>query len=484
LSLIQNDLLVRVADLICATGTPCYVVGGFVREWLLQRSSSDLDLAVAGAAIPLARRIADRTGGAFYVLDERLDAARIVYRRPTGVTVDIARMRGPDIATDLGARDFSINAMAVNVRGWDESQPGVLDPCGGRGDLEAGILRATSDGAFQSDPLRMMRAVRFMATLGFRLESQTESWIRRDAHLITDPSPERVRYELALILASRGAAAHLRRLDDLGLMRGILPEVVALKGVTQSAPHVHDVYEHTLATVAQAERLSTFPDAQLGPDEAQFLGPFAADLDAHFHKAISENRTRAMLLKFAALLHDVGKPQTRTVEPGGRTRFIGHERVSADTSAGVLTRLRFTTQEIRLVSATVTHHMRPGLLLKEPSVTPRAIYRFFRATGDVGIDVLILALADQLATRGETLRRDHWPDYLGLVRGMLDHYFRRPHEVVAPPRLVSGRDAMALLGLGPGPRVGELLEAVREAQAEGQVLTREQAMNFLRRFSE
>jgi tRNA nucleotidyltransferase/poly(A) polymerase len=413
-----------------------------------------------------------------------MDAARIVYRRPTGLTVDIARMRGPDIVTDLGARDFSINAMAVNVRDWDESQPGVLDPCGGQGDLAAGILRATSDGAFQSDPLRMMRAVRFMATLGFRLESQTESWIRRDAHLITGPSPERVRYELALILASRGAAAHLRRLDDLGLMRGILPEVVALKGVTQSAPHVYDVYEHTLATAAQAERLSTFPDAQLGPDETQFLGPFAADLDAHFHKAISENRTRAMLLKFAALLHDVGKPQTRTVEPGGRTRFVGHERVSADTTAGVLTRLRFTTQEIRLVSAMVTHHTRPGLLLKEPSVTPRLIYRFFRATGDVGSDVLILALADQLATRGETLRRDHWLDYLGLVRGMLDHYFRRPHEVVAPPRLVSGRDAMALLGLGPGPRVGELLEAVREAQAEGQVLTREQAMNFLRRFSE
>lgn len=483
MSLIQNDLLVQVVDLICATETPCYIVGGFVREWLLQRSSSDLDLVVAGAAIPLARRIADRTGGAFYVLDEAMDAARIVFRRPSGLTVDIARMRGPDIVADLGARDFSINAMAVDVRHWDESQPGVLDPCGGQSDLAVGVLRATSDSAFQSDPLRMMRAVRFMATLGFSLESQTESWMRRDAHLITDPSPERVRYELSLVLASRGAAAHLRRLDDLGLMPGILPEVVALKGVTQSAPHVYDVYEHTLATVAEAERLSTVPDAQLGPDETQSLGSFAADLTTHFHKAISENRTRAVLLKLAALLHDVGKPQTQTVELGGHTHFIGHERASADITVGVLTRLRFTTQEIRLVSGIVTHHMRPGLLLKEPSVTPRAIYRFFRDTGDVGIDVLILALADQLAMRGEALRRDHWLDYLGLAHGMLDHYFRRPDEVIAPPRLVSGRDAMALLGLGPGPRIGELLEAVREAQAEGHVLTREQAMDFLRQSS-
>jgi len=272
-------------------------------------------------------------------------------------------------------------------------------------------------------------------------------------------------------------------MDELGLMHRVLPEVTALKGVAQSAPHVHDVYEHTLATIAEAERLTAFPDAHLGPDEARFLGPFAADLAEHFGATISENRTRSTLLKFAAMLHDVGKPLTRTVQADGRIRFFGHERVGADIATEVLTRLRFTTRETRLISTVVTHHMRPGLLLKEPSVTRRAIYRLFRDTGDAGVDVLILALADQLATRGETLQRAHWRDYLRLTHRMLDHYFRKRQEVVAPPKLVTGRDVMAVLNLPSGPRVGQLLEELREAQAEGQVLTREQALDFLGRFS-
>jgi len=479
----ENGFLKHLLNLLRSEASPCYIAGGYVRDWLLQQPSVDLDLVVAGAAIPLARRIADRTGGAFYVLDEEMGAARVVYRRPPGLTVDVAAMRGPDIVADLQARDFTVNSMAVDVRHWYDPSPAVLDPCDGQADLAAGILRATSDRAFRSDPLRLLRAVRFTATLGLRIEPQTESWIRRDASLVAQPSAERIRHELALIVASSGAAGHLCRMDELGLMHGVLPEVTALKGVAQSAPHVHDVYEHTLATIAEAERLTAFPDAQLGPDEARFLGPFAADLAEHLSETISEARTRSTLLKFAAMLHDVGKPLTQTVQADGRIRFFGHARIGADIAAEVLTRLRFTTRETRLISTVVTHHMRPGLLLKEPSVTRRAIYRLFRDTGDAGVDVLILALADQLATRGETLQRDHWRDYLRLTHRMLDHYFRKRQEVVAPPKLVTGRDVMAVLNLPSGPRVGELLEKLREAQAEGQVLTREQALDFLRRLS-
>ncbi len=287
-------------------------------------------------------------------------------------------------------------------------------------------------------------------------------------------------------MAASGAAQSLRKMDELGLLQVVLPEVVALKGVVQSTFHIYDVYEHTLATVAEAERLAVWPNPSLAPEEEEFLSPFAADLAAHFAPVLCEGRTRATLLKFAALCHDLGKPRTVTVEEDGRIRNLGHENVGAEMSSELLTRLKFSAKEIRLVSTIVKHHMRPTWLEKQPTVTGKAIYRFFRDTGDAGVDVLILVLADQLATRGEALRttyREHWLSYLRLVYLLLDHYFHKPAQAVAPPTLVTGSDVMALLGLPAGPEVGQLLEEVREAQAEGQVRTKDEAEEMLRRRS-
>jgi poly(A) polymerase len=480
----HRRLLERIVQMVLDRSVPCFVAGGYVREWLLGRQGKDVDLVVPAGAIPLARDLADATAGAFYVLDRDTDAARIVYAEPVEWIVDVAAMRAPDILGDLRLRDFTINAMAIDVRDLMDPDPPVLDPCNGRDDLRAGTLRATAADAFQRDPVRLLRGVRFAASLGLAIEPNTERWILRDADLIAQPSAERIRQELALIMGTEGAADHLRQMDELGLLRPLLPEVAALKGVAQSLPHVHDVFEHTLVTVAQAERLVGPVPARLGPDEAEFLSPFADRLQAHFAQIACEGRARSTLLKFAALLHDVGKPATRSVEEDGRIRATGHEAVGQQVAKDVLTRLRFCTQEIRLVSTIVSHHMRLGWLLKAPPTTGRAVYRFFRDTGDAGIDVVILALADQLATRGETLEREHWRDYLELARLMLDHYFDRPAVAVAPRHLISGEDVMSTLGLEPGPRVGRLLEEVREAQAAGVVQTREDALCFLRRRAE
>ncbi len=481
MSYAQDELLKRIIRFLTQAVASCYISGGYVRDLVLGRQAKDIDFVVPAGAIPLARRLADDTGGAFYALDEETDAARIVYPSPSRWVVDLAAMRGPDILADLRARDFTVNAMAVDIRDCFEPEPTIIDPCAGQSDLAAGILRATSEQAFRQDAVRLLRAVRFVATLNLRIEPRTESWLRRDADLITRPSAERKRQELALIVAAQGAADHLRRMDELGLLQHVLPKLAKLKGVTQSAPHIHDVFEHTLVTIAQAERLGAFPDAQLGQDEEEFLSPFSAELGEHFGQIVSEGRTRATLLKFAAMLHDVGKPSTRTIEPDGRILASGHDSAGSGIAEAVLRRLRFSAREIRLVGTIVKHHMRPGRLLKSGPVTRRVIYRFFRDTGDAGIDVLILALADQLATRGETLERDHWRDYLGLAQLMLESYYRKPQEVVDPPRLVTGQDVMSELGLAPGPRVGELLETVREAQVEGQLQTREEALEFLRR---
>jgi len=477
----HSALVQRVLNWLMQETTVCYIAGGYVREMLLGQPAKDIDLVVPTGAIPLARRLADATGGAFYALDTDTDAARIVYRRPDELVVDLAAMRGPDIVADLQARDFTINAMAVDVRHSSQAQPAILDPCHGQQDLARRVLRATSEQAFQQDPVRLLRAVRFAARLGLSIEPQTEAWLERDAPLVTQPSGERIRQELALIIGAAGAAHHLHRMDELGLLHRVLPEVAALKGVAQSPPHLYDVYEHTLRTVTEAERLSAFPDVQLAVDEEQVLGPFAAELGAHLAQTLSEHRTRATLLKFAALLHDLGKPATRALDGEGTLRFFGHERTGAEMASQVLTRLRFSAREIRLVSTVVACHMRPEQLAKEQTTTPRAIYRFFREAGDAGIETLLLFLADQLAKREASPPTPRWDAHLRLVQVMLESYYRRPSEVVSPPHLVDGQDIMQVLGLGPGPQIGELLEAVREAQADGLVWTREEALAFLRR---
>jgi len=539
---IQTELLQRIVALLRAQPVPCYITGGYVRDWLLGKSGKDVDFTVAHGAIPLARRVANTTGGAFYVLDQEMDAARIVYRDPEFV-VDFAGLRDADITADLQARDLTINAMGVDVRHTDQPDPPVLDPCGGQCDLAAHILRATHEGAFRQDPVRLLRAVRFEALFAMPIDPDTEAWLRRDASLLVRPSAERIRQELALIVAAPGAAHHLRRMDELGLLAIVLPEMVALKGVAQPPEHhAYDVYEHTLASVAEVERLTTYlsplpplirettsssppmirgatssspplirgatspspplireatspspplsrgargdqPAARLHPEEEPFLAPFAAELAAHFGTVLCEKRTRATLLRFAAMLHDVGKPQHRTVTEDGHITFHGHEDSSAEMARTILTRLRFSAQEVQLVAAVVAAHMRPGFLVKaghEAPVTRRAMYRFFRDTGDAVVDVLIFALADHLAARGTTLPEGDWPDELAFVRTMLELCFRTPAEVAHPPPLVTGRDVMSLLHIPPGPQVGRLLEAVREAQAEGQVRTREEALEFLR----
>lgn len=477
---LQIELLKHIVNLICDESISCYLAGGYVRDWLLGQLGKDVDLSVSGSAIPLARRIANQTGGAFYVLDEANDTARIVYTTDD-VVVDLAALRGMSIEADLRERDFTINAMAVNVREARLLQPSLIDPCGGQADLEKRVLRATSEHAFRSDPVRLLRGVRFAATLGLSVDAPTEAWMRRDAPLIAQPSAERVRQELMLILDVPDAVRHVRCMNEWGLLERVLPDLTALKGLQQSPPHISDVYVHTLDVLSEIERLTDFPDPHFSPLEAECLRPYITELTLHFRASVCDKRTRRTLLKLSALLHDVGKPAKRSVEPSGRIRFFGHEQVSAMIAGDVLTRLRFSTQEIDLVCATVAGHMRPGFMVKDGPPTRRAMYRFFRDTGGAVVDVLLLSLADHLATRGSNLQDEHWRTHLGWVSTLLDHYYNRPQELVAPPQLIDGRDVMQTLGLPPGPRIGELLEAVREAQAEGRVCNRQEALQFLHR---
>ncbi|MCC7354125.1 MAG: HD domain-containing protein [Anaerolineae bacterium] len=483
-----GSLAEKVCALVAVQDVRAWLVGGYVRDRLLGRASHDLDFVVPAGGLALARRVADRFGGAFYALDEERDTGRAILSDEDGhaVVVDVARWRSGDLSADLAARDFTVNALAYDIVGHG----GLTDATGGLADLEAGVLRAPVPTAFRADPIRLLRAARLEAQLGFVVEPGTLIWLRKDAPLIAWVAAERVRDELVRLLALPGAARQLARLDELNLLPIVFPELARCRGVVQSEPHYLDVYGHTLQTVFHTESLlqalnllpAAGPEMAASPLSAlpSALAPFAERLQSHLAVETSAGRNRAQMLLWAALCHDWGKPLTRTVDDEARVHFLTHDEKGAEIAVARLRSLVFSTDEVRLVSEIVRHHMRPSLLAREDVLTRRAIYRFFRDTGDVGPETLLLSLADRLGTYGPHLNRDAWEGRLGFVARMLAAYYEHP-EVVAPPLLVSGDDLMFALGLVPGPLVGQLLAQVREAQAAGEVTTRDEVLAFARR---
>ena len=455
-----------------------YLVGGAVRDVLLRRETHDLDVVVQGSASNVARAFADEIGAAYFLMDESFDVARVILENADGSheIVDFARQRGDSMNADLATRDFTINALAADVRLWNGDANEMLDPFDGRADLAAQRVRVVSDNVFVNDAVRLLRAARMEAELNFVLDDATEALLKRDAPLIESAPMERVRDEFMKIIAAPNVLRNLKRLDALDLLGRVLPEVDALRGVTQSPPHVYEVFEHSLRAVAAAEETERAGYLNLAQ------GAFGAQLREHFSQGPSAARTRRELLRLALLLHDIGKPATRTVAENGRIRFLTHETVGAEMVGPALRRLKFSNEQVAHIKMIVASHMRP-LWLTENETSDRAVHRFFRATGDVGVDVAVHAWCDQRAIFGKDADEPEIPALQAVIGKLLDRYYHAQTQVVAPPPLVNGNDVMQVLQIPGGPRIGELLDAVREAQAVGEVTTRQQALDLIARLA-
>jgi poly(A) polymerase len=355
----------------------------------------------------------------------------------------------------------------------------VTDPFGGLADLDRHVIRSISQGTFKADPVRLLRAVRLAAELDFGIDEGTERLIGRHAHLIAGVAGERVREELLRLFALRQSGRFVAHLDRLGLLTIIFPELAEARDVGQPKEHHWDVLEHSLKTVSATDFLLRQGDWEYA--EAQVLAavPWTVRLAEHFARPVGGGSTGGSLLKLAALLHDVAKPRTRTVEPDGRMRFLGHAQEGATTAVSILQRLRFSAREASLVETMVRHHLRPVQMSQGGLPTTRAVYRYFRDVGEAGIETLFLSLADHLASRGPELDLAAWREHTGLVDYVLTRHFERESQP-RPAKLIDGHDLMALLGMRPGPRLGAVLEAVREAQACGEIKTRQEALDYVR----
>lgn len=480
-------ILARIQAVLPA-GTPAFLVGGAVRDLLLSRASHDLDFVMPRDAITTGRRAANALGGAFFVLDPERDTGRVIL---TGEAkeryfLDFSTFRGPDLESDLRKRDFTINAIALDIR-----QPeALIDPLGGAKDLHAQQLRPCSPASFEDDPLRILRCVRLAVDYELRILPETRRLLDQALPGLPRVSVERVRDELFRLLEARKPEVALRILDMLGALAFVLPELNTLKGVTQSPPHVDEVWPHTLNTVQKLNDLIEVLQIEHDPEAAANwalglvslqIGRYRQQFSAHLAETPNPDRSLRALLLLAALYHDIGKPTSRQVEANGRIRFFDHDQLGAKIAGQRGARLHLSNSEIERLTTIVQQHMRP-LLLAQSGGTPsrRAIYRFFRDTGAAGVDICLLSLADTLATYGPGLPQDIWVRQLETVRALLEAWWEQAEEKVTPPTLLNGHDLMEIFGLPASREIGLLLEKIREAQAIGEIKERAEALEFVR----
>ena len=434
-----------------------WIVGGALRDELLGREVTDIDIAVEGNPEDAARELAAELRGPVFQLSEAFGAWRVVDRRG-GRVYDFARLQGETIEEDLAKRDFTVNAMA-RERGGGE----LIDPLGGRADLEAHTLRVLGPGAYENDPLRPLRLARFAAELGFAPDSETERLTAEAAPRVSEASGERVFAELRRLLVAPKALEGLALADRLGLVRAVLPELADLHDVDQSHYHHLDVYGHTVEVL---ERLIELESEASG------------ELREVLHEPLADELTRGEALRLGALLHDIGKPATHHVREDGRVTFMGHDRLGQEMVRAICRRLRTSERLCRFLEAVTRHHLVLGFLVDERPLDRRAVYRYLERTSPVEVEVTLLSVADRLATRGKNAERAidaHLELAEELMPAALEWRRRGP-----PPVPVRGDELAEELGIEPGPELGRLLARLSEAAYAGEATDRQQAIDLAR----
>jgi poly(A) polymerase len=442
-----------------------WLVGGAVRDRLLERETGDFDVSIAGEVEVVARALGQAAGGFPFLLSSAFGAWRVV-AHDRAWQLDLLPLDGATIEEDLARRDLTVNAIAEPLAGG-----GYVDPFGGIEDLRRGQLRMVASDAFARDPLRTLRLARLACELGFSVQPETLRAARASAPALAQVAPERVFVEFKRIVCAARALDGLDLMDATGATEAVVPELAALRGIQQSRFHHLDVFDHTRAVLAETIALERDPEPVCadGADAQAVLRVLAAPL--------ANELTRGQALRFGALFHDIAKPQTRGVTAEGRITFIGHDQAGAELGAAVLGRLRASDRLRGHVAALTRQHLTLGFLVHDMPLSRRGIYDYLHACAPVGVDVTLLSVADRLATRGDgaaTAIAKH----LQLARQLLGEALAWAADPPRPP--VRGDELARALGIRPGPAIAELLQELEAASFSGELATREDAIERAR----
>jgi tRNA nucleotidyltransferase/poly(A) polymerase len=451
------DIQEKLLDL--PIDSPIYIVGGAVRDAFLSRPVNDLDLATSGDSIKIARQITNALKGDIYVMDAERGVARVLLDTAEGrLTIDVAAFRGDSLLSDLQGRDFTLNAIAVDL--WGDLQL-LIDPLGGEADAAQKLLRRCMPNSIADDPIRALRAVRQSVELKGHIESHTQADIRAHASALMDTSPERVRDEFFKLLALERPAAGLKVADALGLLEPILPHITSRKAKPELWKLSIDTVERLTGlfnTLSYRRNDNTAASFEYGMLAIQ-LDRFRAQINEHFATEWPNERAHTALMVLGALLHRLED--------------------SPNIAGEVADALRLSSPEKKRLVGMVKHYpAAQGIEFK----SPLAQHRYWYPLGEIGIDALLLGLADTLATYGLELVQDEWLIFVERALASFYAYFVEQDIVVNPPLFLNGDDLMAELGLEGGKIIGELLTVLREGQATGQITNREAALERAKQY--
>lgn len=440
-----------------------YIVGGTVRDFLTGKESFDRDIIVTDEdAKDFALKMQPLFNAVFVPLDEVNKIYRLVL--PDKVNyIDITNPLEGSLHKDLMRRDLTINAVAVNVRTCE-----IIDLCGGITDIHNHTINYINEHNFEDDPLRLLRVYRFQAALGFELTPETIHAVCKFVKLIHKPAVERIIHELILLFGGKYADKALLNMNKTWLLEEIFPVVKELKQVPPNTHHHLDLFHHSVETVRQI----------------QLIYENSADkVKEHLERVDFGGATRLAHLKLAGFLHDIGKFSTWTIEEDtGRHRFIKHDDVGAKMSIPLLKKMNFSNKQVEYISSMIRNHIYPSQVMCAPEINDKIMLRYVRKMEDNSIDEIILAQADRLSARGEAVSDEMVKNNISNLKRLLKFYLDIRDTLEPLPVLLDGNDVMKILNIKPSKQLGQIMNALHEAQLSGDITTKEQAEAFVKSF--
>lgn len=452
----SDEILSKIIDKF---DNEIYLVGGTVRDFYMGLESTDRDIIVMDEdARDFALKLSELFQATFVPLDEENKIYRIVL--PDKINyIDVTNPLGDSIEKDLMRRDLTINAIAVNIRTGE-----LIDISGGVTDIMNKCINYVNELNFVDDPLRLLRVYRFQALYGFQLAPETINAVCKYSDLIHKPAVERINYELLKLFGGEYAHVALENMNKTWILEEIFPFVKELKQVPPNSHHHLDLFHHSIETVKQVQIL--YNEA---PDEVK----------EHLSRIDFGGFSRLAHLKLAAFMHDIGKFSTWTIEEG-KHRFIKHDDVGSKMSVKILKDLHFSNKQIDYISSMIKYHIYPSHVMTSPQITEKIMMRYVRKMDTNSIDAIILAQADRLSARGPEIT-DQIVERNITSLNMLLRFYLEARETLKPlPKLLSGNDVMQILNIKPSKRLGEIMDALHEAQISGDVITKEHAIEFVK----
>ena len=459
MDILNNEIIAELKN----TGKKIFLVGGTVRDYLLNRPTYDRDLIVIDEdARVFSENLAKTLDATFIPLDEENKIYRLVLKDKLNY-LDITNPIENDLDKDLQRRDFTINALAMDINTGE-----ILDKSGGKKDLEQGIIRMISEKNFDDDPLRILRAYRFQAGLGFDIENETLNAIKSRVELISKPAVERINVEILKLFEGKYTVKALFALDEVGLLDKLFPPMIDVKKVPPNSHHHLDLLHHSIEVVNQIQQLY-----EESCDEVK----------KELEKSDFGGASRLAHIKLVGLLHDIGKFSTWTIEENDRHRFLKHDDVGSKMAEKMLKEMHFSKKQIEYISTQIRLHIYPSGVLQAPNLSEKHYMRYIRKMEGSVVDNIILAKADRLSAQGKDITKEILETNLSGLNKMLNYYLEIRDSLKPLPKLLDGNEVMEILEIKPSPVLGQIMEALHEAQISSDVTNKEEAILFVKDFA-